>query len=154
MDESRLAEKIAAAAREAGTTVAVAESLTAGRLSAALGAAPGAGDWYRGGVVAYSTLVKRRVLGMPDCSPVCEKAASALARGARELLVADVAVAVTGVGGPDRQDGEPVGSVWFAVATAAGARSVHRDFDGDAPQIVDATVDYALRLLLDAVGGD
>ncbi|MFJ1456639.1 CinA family protein [Nocardia wallacei] len=153
MDTSRLAEEIAAVVRDRGSTVAVAESLTAGRLSAALGAASGAGDWFRGGVVAYSTQVKRAVLGMPDCSPVCESAAVAMARGVRELMGADIAVAVTGVGGPDKQDGEPVGSVWFAVATRAGVRSLHRDLDGDAPQIVDATVDHGLELLLDTVRG-
>ncbi|GAB2714490.1 CinA family protein [Nocardia thraciensis] len=130
-----------------GLTVAVAESLTAGRIAAALGAASGASDWFRGGVVAYATEVKRRVLGMPECSPVCAEAAATMARGVRSLMRADIAVAVTGVGGPGSQDGEPPGHVWFAVATDAGTRTEHRRFAGTPGEVVDRTALQALELL-------
>lgn len=145
--ESELAERIG----HSGRTVAVAESLTSGRLAAALGAASGASEWFRGGVVAYSTEVKRNVLGMPDCSPVCAAAARAMAEGARSLLRADVAVAVTGVGGPGPQDGEAPGTVWFAVTDKEGTRSECHRFAGDPGEVVDLTVRTALELLCHTV---
>src|SRR4051812_48833777 len=114
MVETRdLAEQIAEIARQDSLTIAVAESLTAGRLAAALGAAPAAADWFSGGVVAYSRHVKHTVLGVPDGPVVCKSAADAMAVGVRSLMDADLTVAVTGAGGPDPQDGHPPGSVWF-----------------------------------------
>ncbi|MGY2063556.1 CinA family protein [Nocardia gipuzkoensis] len=130
-----------------GLSVAVAESLTSGRISSILGAAPSSGDWFRGGVVAYSTEVKRLVLGVPDCPPVCRETAEAMATGVRALLRADIAVAVTGAGGPDPQGGEPPGSVWFAVASDSELETVHRQFSGEPHEIVAWTGEYALELL-------
>ena len=76
--------------------------------------ASGSSEWFRGGIVAYSSAVKYRLLGVPDGPVVSEAAAVAMARGVGRLLEADVAVAVTGVGGPEPQDGEPPGTVWAA----------------------------------------
>ncbi|MBB5916023.1 nicotinamide-nucleotide amidase [Nocardia transvalensis] len=141
--DSELAEAIGAS----GWTVAVAESLTSGKIAATLGAAPAAGEWFRGGVVAYATEVKRRVLGMPDCSPVCAEAARAMAAGVRSMMRADIAVAVTGVGGPDSQDGAKPGSVWLAIATPDGTRAVYEEFAGEPVDVVHRTVRRALELL-------
>ncbi|MDO3649899.1 CinA family protein [Nocardia mangyaensis] len=128
-------------------TVAVAESLTGGNLAAALCAAADSAQWFRGGIVAYAASVKRSVLGVPDVPVVSETAALAMARGVRELMDADVAVATTGVGGPGDQDGEPAGSVWCSVATRETAWAVHRTFDGDPAQVLDQSVACALELL-------
>ncbi|MGW0183408.1 CinA family protein [Nocardia sp. NPDC003345] len=152
MTHEELGRLIAERARRCGVGIAVAESLTAGNLAAALGAAPGSGEWFLGGVVAYSKQAKQRALGLPDVPVVCERAAEAMARGVRELLAADFAVAVTGVGGPDTQDGEPVGSVWFAAATPAGATTWHHRFDGEPGQILDRTVTCALEKIAEFVG--
>ncbi len=141
--EDRLAERIGTS----GLSVAVAESLTSGRISTVLGAAPKSSEWFRGGVVAYSTEVKRLVLGVPDCPPVCRETAEAMATGVRALLRADITVAVTGAGGPDPQGDEPPGSVWFAVASAAEVEAVHRQFSGEPHEIVARTGEYALELL-------
>ncbi|MGW4364390.1 CinA family protein [Nocardia takedensis] len=153
-DIGATSERIAAHALDRGITLAVAESLTAGNLAAALGAAPDSGTWFAGGVVAYTEEVKRRVLGMPDVPVVSCAAAAAMARGVRELLRADVAVAVTGVGGPGAQDGEPAGSVWFAVTDGDETREWHREFDGDPVRILEQTLWCALtgveELLADA----
>lgn len=146
-----LAEAVAEAAGASGRTVAVAESLTAGRLAAALGAAPESGEWFRGGVVAYAAEVKRSVLGIPDVPVVTATAAAAMAEGVRGLLGADVAVAVTGIGGPDPQDGEPAGSVWFGVAARGGTATCHHVFDGDPVPVLERTVTRALELLHTAV---
>ncbi|MEU4311061.1 CinA family protein [Nocardia sp. NPDC024068] len=143
---------IAERALRRGVGIAVAESLTAGNLAAALGAAPDSGEWFVGGVVAYTKQAKRRVLRVPDVPVVSERAAEAMARGVRELLAADIAVAVTGVGGPGPQDGEPAGSVWFAAATSSGATTWHHLLTGDPPRILDDTVTCALEKLAELVG--
>ncbi|WP_433590349.1 CinA family protein [Nocardia sp. CA-145437] len=147
-----LAERVADTAVRTGRTVAVTESLTCGKLSAALGAAPDSARWLRGGVVAYSAHVKHRVLGVPDVPVVSEPAVRAMAAGARSLLDADIAVAVTGVGGPGAQDGEPAGSVWFAVDAFGETRVRHEQFDGEPEQVLAAAVEAAIGMLLDAVG--
>jgi nicotinamide-nucleotide amidase len=108
------ADVVGAALRHDGHTLAVAESLTGGLLASAFARASGSSEWFRGGIVAYSSAVKHDLLGVPDGPVVSEAAAVAMARGTGRLLDADVAVAVTGVGGPDPQDGEPPGTVWTA----------------------------------------
>lgn len=142
------ADQLAEVAKRRGVTIATAESLTAGNVATALGAAPDAAAWYRGGVVAYAAEVKRRVLGVPDVPVVSEAAARAMAEGVRSLMNADIAVATTGVGGPDPQDGEAAGSVWFCVVSRSDARASHRQYDGDPAEVVDRSVQYAIELLL------
>ncbi|MBF6076874.1 CinA family protein [Nocardia beijingensis] len=145
------AHELAELAKQSEITVAVAESLTSGRLSATLGAAPDSSAWFRGGLVAYSTEVKRSVLGVPDVPVVSRPAAEAMATAVRDLLKAVVAVAVTGAGGPDPQDGQPPGSVWFAIATEHDVRAWHHQFDGEPKDVLDQTVDRASESLLDTV---
>jgi nicotinamide-nucleotide amidase len=142
------ANQLAALAERRGLTVAVAESLTAGQLAAALGAAPDSAVWFRGGVVAYATEVKRHVLGVPEVPVVSETAATAMAQGVRALMDADIAVATTGAGGPEPQDGADAGSVWFCVVSRGDAQATHRRYDGDPAEVVDRSVQYALELLL------
>ncbi|HEY5852695.1 MAG TPA: CinA family protein [Aldersonia sp.] len=144
-----LAEQIAELAGAADFTVAAAESLTGGRISAALGAAPDAGSWYRGAVVAYAEGVKREVLGVPECPVVSRACAQQMAEGVARLLDADYAVAVTGVGGPGSQDGETPGTVWFAVTGPIGTQARRHRFDGESAEIIDLTVAEALRLLIE-----
>ncbi|KQY37394.1 MULTISPECIES: CinA family protein [Nocardia] len=143
-----VAEQLAEVAERCGVTVAVAESLTAGNVATALGAAPDSAVWFRGGVVAYAAEVKRHVLGVPDVPVVSETAARAMAEGVRSLMDADIAVATTGVGGPDPQDGEAAGSVWFCVVSRSDARASHRQYDGDPAEVVALSVQYAIELLL------
>ncbi|WP_067562936.1 CinA family protein [Nocardia acidivorans] len=148
------AHRVAAAAQTSGRTIAAAESLTCGKLSSALGAAPDSAHWLRGAVVAYGTQVKHRVLGVPEVPVVSETAARAMAAGVRELLGADLAVAVTGVGGPDPQDGEPAGSVWLAIDTGDRQWARHEQFDGDPAHVLTMTVATALDMLLTAFDKD
>ncbi|HEY1621811.1 MAG TPA: CinA family protein [Streptosporangiaceae bacterium] len=108
------ADLVGAALKNGGRTLAVAESLTGGLLASAFARAAESSEWFRGGIVAYSSAVKYDMLGVPHGPVVSEAAAVAMARGAGRLLEADVAVAVTGVGGPDPQEGEPPGTVWAA----------------------------------------
>ncbi|PDP89008.1 damage-inducible protein CinA [Glycomyces fuscus] len=137
----------------AGATCATAESLTGGLVGAHLTSVPGASGTYRGGVVAYATDAKESVLGVPgellaEHGAVHPEVAGHMALGVRRLLGSDYGVAVTGVAGPDPQDGQPVGTVFVAVATPGGDTRVRRfRFTGDRGGIRYRTVEGALLLL-------
>lgn len=101
----------------AGLTLAVAESLTGGLAASRLVAVPGASEWFRGGVVAYDSSVKRSLLGVPaDVPVVSAESALAMARGVRSLFGSSVGFSTTGVAGPTEQDGQPVGTVFVGLA--------------------------------------
>jgi nicotinamide-nucleotide amidase len=153
-DAASPADRLARAADESGRTIAVAESLTGGSLSARLAALPGAGEWYRGGVVAYAPDVKHDVLGVPSVPVVSQTAAAALAEGVAELLGADVAVAVTGVGGPGPQDGVPPGTVWMGFHDGTGTATRLFEFDGEPGDVVRQTCDAALEWLTESYTRD
>jgi nicotinamide-nucleotide amidase len=150
MSDTDTATEVSEVVTARGLTVAVAESLTAGMLACALGAAPDASTWFRGGVVAYAAGVKVKVLGVPPGPVVTEECARAMARGVASLLDADLAVAVTGVGGPGEEEGQPPGTVWFGVVSPDGERAELRRFDGNPEDILAATTAHALLLLRDA----
>jgi nicotinamide-nucleotide amidase len=128
-------------------TVATSESLTSGTVAKTLGAGPSAADWFRGGIVAYQEPVKFDVLGVPEGPVVTPECAEQMARGARSLLGADVAVAATGVGGPDPSEGKPAGTVFVAVATEAGVTVRELSLDGEPDDVLDGTVAKCLELL-------
>lgn len=137
-------------------TVAAAESLTGGLVTAALTAVPGASAVVRGGVTAYATPLKAALLGvdarlLARGGAVQAPVALAMAHGVRRLLGARLGLATTGVAGPDRQDGQPVGRVFVAAGwqTAEGVQQdeVRRlDLRGDRAAIRAATVDAVLAL--------
>jgi competence/damage-inducible protein CinA-like protein len=106
---------------ERGATVAVAESLTGGLIGAELTAMPGSSATFVGGVIAYATGQKASLLGVPEDllaehGAVHPEVAAAMAAGVRDRMGASYGVAVTGVAGPEPQDGRPVGTVHLAVA--------------------------------------
>ncbi|CUR62385.1 CinA domain protein (fragment) [metagenome] len=90
--EEELAAQVAKLAEEGGQRIAVAESLTAGRVSSMLGRGERASEWYRGAVVAYDEDVKFRVLGVTPGPVVTDLCAREMAEGVRRLLRADVAL--------------------------------------------------------------
>ncbi|MDV3219902.1 CinA family protein [Intrasporangium sp.] len=143
----RASAAIARAAMRDARTIAVAESLTGGKVSCHLGAAPHSSEWFQGCLVAYASDVKHRVLGVPDGPVVSEVAAAAMAVGVAGLLDADLAVAVTGVGGPDPQDGEPPGTVWFGLSSHGEVTTDLQRWDGEPEDILDRTTVHALTLL-------
>jgi nicotinamide-nucleotide amidase len=147
-----LENRVGAAEKRRNLSLAVAESLTGGLLSNRLAAAPDSSEWFAGGVVAYSRKVKHTLLAVPPGPVVSAEAALAMASGAAHVLQADVAVAVTGVGGPDEQDGEPPGTVWLAVYNGGSAWSASYHFDGSPVEICERTCDKALQALLGEIG--
>lgn len=148
-ERSRLAARIAELVDSAGLSVAVAESLTGGMVASALAESPGASTWFRGAVVAYASEVKHQLLTVPPGPVVSAEAAAAMADGVRQLLRADIAVALTGAGGPRGQDGQPPGTVFLGLSDGLHIQVEHHHFDDDDPAEVCArTVAEALRLLL------
>lgn len=148
----RLAAQVSVLARDGGRSVGVAESLTGGMLAQALAVSGGASAWFRGGLVAYAAEVKHEVLGVPEGPVVTAEAAAQMARGARRLLGADVAVAVTGAGGPDPQDGQDPGTVFLAVCDGTGVRGEEHRIAGDPGRVCAVTTALALRLLVSSLG--
>ncbi|GLU46421.1 CinA family protein [Nocardiopsis ansamitocini] len=138
-------------------TVATAESLTGGLIGAAITCVPGVSATFRGGVVSYATDAKRDVLGVPgellaEHGAVHPDVALAMAKGVRRVLWATFGLAVTGVAGPDSQDGRPPGTVFAAVAGPGHwSTVVELRLTGDRGEIREKTVDQALSLLLCSV---
>jgi nicotinamide-nucleotide amidase len=130
-----------------GRTVATAESVTAGRMAAAFAATLNASQWFRGGVVAYQTEVKRQVLGVSSRSVFCEEAAAEMARAVCDRLGADVAVATSGVAGTDPVDGVEPGTVFVGTVVDGEVRTATHRFDSDDPASVCAAATE--RALLD-----
>lgn len=140
-----------------GETVATAESLTGGRLAAALTGVPGASRSYVGGVVAYATSVKETVLGVPESlvaehGVVSAPCALAMARGAALVTGATWGVATTGVAGPDRQEGHPPGTVHVGLVGPGVSTALALELVGDRAAIQDRTVAEALSALAGMLG--
>ncbi|MGH9102897.1 MAG: competence/damage-inducible protein A [Acidimicrobiales bacterium] len=103
-----------------GLSLGLAESLTGGLVASRLVSVPGASAWFRGCVVAYDPAVKQALLGVAPGPVVSEEAAMAMALGARRALGADVGLALTGVAGPDPEEGNPPGTVWCGLSGPGG----------------------------------
>jgi nicotinamide-nucleotide amidase len=116
VDDEAIEDAVARELLERGLTIGLAESLTGGLGASRLVNVPGASAWFRGSVVSYATDVKQSVLGVPVGPVVSEEAARAMAEGAVKVLGSDVGLAITGVAGPDPQEGQPPGTVFVGLA--------------------------------------
>jgi len=116
VDDQTMESVVLDACRRRGWSLGVAESLTGGLVGARIATVAGASATFRGSIASYATEVKRAVLGVEADSVVSREAAVEMADGARRVLGCDVALSLTGVAGPDEQDGQPVGTVWFGLA--------------------------------------
>lgn len=139
---------------DAGLTVATCESLTAGKLAAAIADVPGASAVLRGGLVTYASDLKTALAGvdadlLAASGAVHPQVAAQMATGAARACRADIALACTGVAGPDPQDGQPVGRVFTALLAPQMAEPevVGHDFSGDRAAIRQATVEACLSQL-------
>jgi nicotinamide-nucleotide amidase len=116
VDDEAIEHAVARALAVDGLTLGLAESLTGGLAASRLVNVPGASAWFRGAVVSYASAVKFDLLGVPEGQVVSEEAARAMADGARRVLGAGVGLSITGVAGPDPQDGQPPGTVFAGLA--------------------------------------
>jgi nicotinamide-nucleotide amidase len=143
---------------KAGWSVTTAESCTGGWIAKALTEVAGSSQWFGEGFVTYSNEAKVRTLGVKRAllksqGAVSEAVARAMARGALARTRATIAVAVTGIAGPDGgMPGKPVGTVWFCWADARGPqvrfRVERKRFRGNREAVRRSTVRWALKRLL------
>ncbi len=154
----KVAEKLVELLKARGLVCATAESCTGGGIGSEITSVPGSSAVFAGGIISYSNAVKHEVLGVSSenlerYGAVSSQVASEMAEGARRLTKADLAVAVTGIAGPDGGSAEkPVGTVWFGIATADGTRTEKKLFMGDRDAVRAQTVTHALGMLTVAAG--
>ena len=138
-------------------TLATAESCTGGLIGKLLTDVPGASAVYKGGVISYVNEIKHRLLGVEQetldvCTAVSRETAHEMARGARERLMTDCAVSVTGLAGPDGDGtGRPVGLVYIAVDTAGFSFCKELHLSGNRAQIREQAADAVFQLILDTI---
>jgi PncC family amidohydrolase len=155
MTDRRLAWKIGAKLEAQGMTLAVAESCTGGLLGDQISDVPGSSAYFVGGAIVYSYEAKERVLGvrhdtLVQHGAVSEETAQEMAHGVRQLLGADVALAITGIAGPGGgMPGKPVGLVYISLASAEREICRHFVWSGNRRENKVQSVEAALDLLMD-----
>ena len=147
-DDDTMESVVLAMLEQHGWTLGVAESVTGGLMGGRLTNVAGSSRVFRGGVISYASDVKFDVLGVEPGPVVSEPAAVQMALGARRVVGSDVAIAVTGVAGPDEQDGRPAGTLCIGVALADGTtRSTTTVLPGVRDQMRQMSVITALDFL-------
>jgi PncC family amidohydrolase len=152
-----LAARLLALAVERGVSVSTAESCTGGLVGHAITSIPGSSACYLGGVISYADGVKTDLLGVaPELlgrhGAVSAQVALAMADGVRARLGADLAVAVTGVAGPDGgTEAKPVGLTYVATAGAHGSEVRRQVWSGDRAANKIASAALALEMLIVAL---
>jgi nicotinamide-nucleotide amidase len=142
---------LAAGLLERGWKMATAESCTGGWIAKCCTDRAGSSGWFERGLVSYSNEAKQEMLGVSPAvlesdGAVSREVALQMAGGARRVVGVDVAVAVTGIAGPDGGSAEkPVGTVWFGFSTAAATEAELMHFDGGRESIRRQAVAHALR---------
>jgi nicotinamide-nucleotide amidase len=155
-----LAVRTGSTLKKAGLTAATAESCTGGWVAKALTDVAGSSAWFECGYVTYSNDAKVRDIGVSlrvlrKHGAVSEMTARQMAQGALRVSGAKIALAITGIAGPDGGSKEkPVGTVWFGLAARSG-RSVavaaeRKRFDGSREDVRRKSVQHALRLIMRA----
>ena len=158
-----LASELLSLLGERAWSLGVAESLTGGLLAATIVSVPGASASFRGGVVAYATPIKHLLVGVDAAllarpGPVSAETAAVLAEGVRVAVTIDgdpatVGLATTGVAGPDRQEGHPVGTVFIACAGPDGTIVTELHLAGERDEIRVSCVNETLRLAVSTLSG-
>ena len=153
--EENLVERTMRRLLAARRTVAVAESCTGGMIGEMLTRLPGSSASFAGGAITYSNAEKVRQLGVREATlaahgAVSEEVVREMASGARERFATDLAVAVSGVAGPDGGTPEkPVGTVWLALASRAGVTTKKIAWPGARDQVRTLAAWWALKLVDD-----
>ena len=156
-----LAKTLVSDLTAANKAVSTAESCTGGWVAKAITDIPGSSAVFAYGIVSYSNGAKESILGVQnqtlvDNGSVSEAVVREMAEGALHLSGADIAVAVSGIAGPDGGTEEkPVGTIWFAWAVRDGSKerieTSRQHFDGDRELIRELTVAHALQGVIERV---
>jgi nicotinamide-nucleotide amidase len=157
----KLAEALVNELKESGKAVATAESCTGGWVAKAITDIAGSSAVFGYGIVTYSNGAKESIIGvqnktLEEYGSVSVEVVEEMAKGALRLSGADIAVAVSGVAGPDGGTAlKPVGTVWFAWAVRDGTNAVVdtqlEQFSGDRELVREASVAYALQGLRERI---
>jgi nicotinamide-nucleotide amidase len=147
VDDETMEDVVAAQLLERSLTLAVAESVTGGLIASRLVGVAGASQWFRGGVVSYASEVKFDLLGVPVGPVVSADAAEVMASGVRTLLKADIGLSVTGVAGPEEQDGQPPGTVFVGLSLGDTVQHAALRLPGDRPRVRAYSAISALDVL-------
>jgi nicotinamide-nucleotide amidase len=159
-DLETLARRLGRALLARGWRVATAESCTGGWIAKALTDVPGSSQWFESGAVVYSNASKTDLLGVPPAllethGAVSEPVVRAMADGARARFGVELAVAVSGIAGPDGGTADkPVGTVWFAWSAPRGMTAECVRLGGDREAVRRASVAHALERLLALASSD
>lgn len=152
-------DQVGRALMRTGGSLALAESCTGGLIGFRITAVPGSSRYFRGAAVTYEDRIKERVLGVRRATlrrhgAVSAETAVEMARGARKVFGATVALSVTGIAGPGGgSDEKPVGLVYAAVAGGRKTRWTVGRFKGGRAHIRRRAADMALELLLTFIDG-
>lgn len=157
-DLNALAAELTTALASSGATVTTAESCTGGWIAKLITDIPGSSAVFESGLVTYSNAAKQSLLGvdadvLETHGAVSDAVVRAMADGARRRAAATIAVAVSGIAGPDGgTPDKPVGTVWFAWSTASATEADRQQFSGDRNAVRAAAARHALRGVLARVG--
>jgi len=158
--DDSFAQVVGRALRDAGKTLAVAESCTGGEVGEMLTRIPGASDYLLLDAVVYANSAKEAVLGVSselllEHGAVSPEVAAAMAEGALRVAGADVAVSITGVAGPDGgTEDKPVGTVWFGLARKGEPTiTKHRKLPWERARVQTLAAYFALELIRRAALG-
>jgi len=150
-------KKIGLLLKEAGLTLSLAESCTGGMIANMLTNVPGSSEYFYGGIVAYSNSAKVKYLGVNESTldsfgAVSSETAREMADGLRKSSGTDIALAVTGIAGPNGGSLlKPVGLVYIAISGQNGTICRDYIFKGNRVEIKNLTANNALRLLKDYI---
>ena len=153
----KTAAKLGDKLKQNNLKIVTAESCTGGEIAYVLTSVPGSSAWFERGFVTYSNEAKQELLRIPKCTltdygAVSEQTVIAMAKGAVAQSHGDIAVAVTGIAGPDGGTEEkPVGSVWISWSIYGKIMSKLYHFQGDRLDIRHQTVECALEYLLSEI---
>ncbi|CAM1349613.1 competence/damage-inducible protein A [Tenacibaculum crassostreae] len=152
-EETSLEKKVGELLRQQGKTLAVAESLTGGKIASTLVSVPGASSYFIGGFITYTAMLKEQLLGVSkeaisQFTVVSKEVAKEMAKGCLEKLQSDYAIAVTGNAGPttDHND-KSVGLVYIAIASKEGVEVYDFNFGQPREKVINRTVTKSLEIL-------
>jgi len=141
--------------RNSGLKLATAESCTGGLIGQKITSIPGSSDYFVGGVIAYANMAKVKLIGvnlrtLREYGAVSQETVREMARGVRQVLDADIGLAVSGIAGPSGGTPQkPVGTVWIGLSVSEADQAWEYHFAGDRHAVNEQAVDKALGLLFD-----
>lgn len=158
--DNQLELRIGDILNERKLSLVTAESCTGGLIASRITDVAGSSAYFLGGIVAYSYEVKASLLGVSwdtlnNNGAVSRETVIEMARGARKVLGADIAVSVSGIAGPGGGTlDKPVGTVWVGLSTPSGEEARHFVWEGDRVRNKYLSSEAALQFVLDYLEGN